>query len=127
METIEERLGLLIESQQLRERPAQTTRVVLGLVEERLGAPLGGDSAVMFVTHIALAFQRLEQGETIDAGLPEAMLAEVRSRTDDWQLAERIARITEQDLGARLPPGEIGYIAAHLAALSEEQHVGEAP
>jgi transcriptional regulatory protein LevR len=117
-ETVEERLSLLLESGQLSARAARVTRRLVDMIARRKGTPLAGEVAIMFVTHVALALERIAQGRGQDAGLPPRLLDEVKGRSKDWNFAVRLARVAEQELGAEFPDGEIGYIAAHLGALS---------
>jgi len=63
--------------------------------------------------------ERLRQGTPLEGGLPDDLMAEVRERVEDWNFAGELARQAAQELGVALPESELGYMAAHVSALSE--------
>src|SRR5574341_964915 len=117
-ETIQDRITLLLESEQISPITAQTTARLLEKVEIRFGRPLLDAAAIMFTTHIAIALERLLRGETLTEGLPQDLLEEVQARSEDWRFAQTLTEFVQAETGAALPESEIGYMAAHLGALS---------
>ena len=117
-ESVDDRIKLLLESNQIAPRVAQLTAQLAIEVESFLGKPLAGEVAIMFITHVALAIERLANGSPLTMELPPSLLDEVRDRTEDWQFAEMLGRQVEQAIGEPLNQNEIGYIAAHVGALS---------
>ena len=118
-ETVEARLQLLLGSNQISLQITTVTQSLARSVEDYLGAPLIGEAAMSFITHLALGLERLAQGSPLESALPDDLLAEVQERVDDWQFAKDLARQAEQELGVALPDSELGYMAAHISALSE--------
>lgn len=110
------RLRLLEESGQIGPAVAALTRQTIGRVEAEYGLVLDEENGSMFVTHLAVALERLRQGQAI-AAMPEAALAEVRGYGREWRFIERVAAEAASQMGVTVPEGEVGFLTAHLATL----------
>ena len=118
-ETVEIRLQLLLGSDQISPEVTTVTRRLSRSVENYLEVPLTGTVAMSFITHLALGLERLRQGTPVESALSDDLLEEVQERIEDWHFAQKLAGQVEQELGMALPENEIGYMAAHISALSE--------
>ncbi len=118
-ETVESRLHLLQDSNQISPEITTATRRLADSVEAYLEVSLSGSVAMSFITHLALGLERLLNGAPLENALPDDLLAEARDRPDDWAFTQRLARQVEQELGVALPESELGYLAIHISTLSE--------
>ncbi|MEW5323113.1 transcription antiterminator [Geobacillus thermoleovorans] len=92
-------------------------------IQQRVGAPLDEHIHVALTDHIAFTLKRLEQG--LDVKNP--FLAETKSLYPlEYEIANEVARMIEQKLGASLPEGETGFIALHIHSAISKQSVSEA-
>ncbi|MEW8979180.1 MAG: PRD domain-containing protein [Symbiobacterium sp.] len=115
--SLELRLQLLEESGQIGPEVADLTRHVIRKVEERYGVALTEENGAMFVTHLAVALERLRTGQAIDVMLAEG-LAEVKAYPREWAfVSEVVAGEAGRRLGVKMPEGEIGFLTAHLITL----------
>ncbi|MDB4896357.1 MAG: putative transcriptional antiterminator [Firmicutes bacterium] len=114
--SLEPRLQLLAESGQISPLVAELTREVMRKVEAAYHIELTEENGAMFVTHLAVALERLRTGQAISE-MPEAALAEVKAYTREWQFMSEVARETAERLHVQVPEGEVGFLTAHLATL----------
>lgn len=93
---------------------AACLRQLEGLVrgcEEMLPAPFSDDAFVGLVVHLAIALDRIVQGEDIE--MAEETLAHLKTHREyaiALQLAEAIKQVFDLDISG----GEVGYITMHL-------------
>lgn len=112
-----ERFSLLLESDQLQ---LPVLNVVLKLIEEvekDLALELTEDNAEMFVTHLAMALQRIADGKPVKEA-PPALLNEARGLTEYWQQAGNLTQLAGDALGQEIEENERGYLTLHLAKLA---------
>lgn len=114
--SLELRLQLLEESGQISPAIAELTREVMRRIEAAYQLELTEANGAMFVTHLAVALERLRTGQAISE-MPEAALAEVKGYTREWQFVTEITREAADRLKVQVPEGEVGFLTAHLAAL----------
>ncbi len=115
----DERFDLLRESDQAGDQAIALTRQVAQAVERDFRLALNEDNGGMFVTHVAIAVQRLIDGVALDTP-PAVVLAEARALSGEWAYAEKLAASLTTALGKTVPEGEIGYLTLHLARLKQE-------
>lgn len=116
MSSLDFRLRLLEDSGTISPQVAAWTRRVMARVEAEYGLTLTEENGAMFVTHLAVALERLRAGEAIER-MPSQALVEVRGYSREWHFMQRVAEEAASDLGVAVPEGEIGFLTAHLAAL----------
>lgn len=116
MSSLDFRLRLLEDSRTISPEVAQWTRRAMARVEAEYGLILTEENGAMFVTHLAVALERLRAGEAIER-MPSEALAEVRGYSREWHFMQRVAEEAASDLGVAVPEGEVGFLTAHLAAL----------
>ncbi|MGO0061889.1 BglG family transcription antiterminator [Brevibacillus fluminis] len=106
IDSVSERLLGLIDKDKL-------IRVELALkhIGEDLHYPLADSAYLGLVTHLALAVERVEKGESIL--FDEQTLAELEG-TPEYEAAENIIDRLQQMFGLEMPKAEIGYITMHL-------------
>lgn len=115
--SLELRLRLLEESGQIGPEVAELTRFVLERVQERYGVVLTEQNGAMFITHLAVALERLRSGQAIDCMLADG-LAEVKAYPEEWAFVSQVVgEEAGQRLGVAVPEGEIGFLTAHLITL----------
>jgi mannitol operon transcriptional antiterminator len=121
-------LSLIKES--IQKRSAETintvTEKLLGLVDQKtlltiekqieeiqdeLPFTIADSSFVALVVHLALAVERIIQGESINF---DPQYLETIRRTKEYETAEKIARSLEHAFHINIPNEEIGYITMHL-------------
>src|SRR5690625_1596139 len=70
------------------------------------------DSAYIgLIVHLALAIERLEQGDTIQFDV--AQLQQIQE-TNEYAIARKMTKSLEKALQMEIPVDEIGYITMHL-------------
>lgn len=110
------RLKLLEDSETISPSVAGLTRWVMSRVEDEYHLTLTEENGAMFVTHLAVALERLRVGEAIEQ-MPPAALEEVRGYEREWDFMQGVAQEAAARLGVSVPAGEVGYLTAHLATL----------
>ena len=114
-----QRFVLMLESGQVQPRVMDVVTNIMTQIEQDYGLSLNEDNAGMFVTHIALALQRLTDDEPLEE-VPSVVLDEARALTRQWNYAQQIAAEVAGMLDRPLPEGEIGYLTIHLERLVQE-------
>ena len=123
MSSLDFRLQLLKDSETISPEVAGLTRRLMARVEAEYGLTLTEENGSMFVTHLAVALERLRAGEAIEQMPPEA-LAEVRGHAREWAFMQQAAGEAASQLGVSVPEGEVGFLTAHLAALVHGEAAG---
>jgi transcriptional regulatory protein LevR len=114
--SLELRIQLLLGSGQISQEVAELTREVMRRVERVFGVTLTEENGAMFVTHLALALERLRKGQPVKSMPPEA-LAEVQTYTREWEFITAVTGEIGWRLGVPVPIEEAGFLTAHLATL----------
>ena len=116
--TLEDRLQLLRKSGQINDQVLEETKEVTRIIEEKYKIELTekreGDA--MFVTHVAIALQRLVDGEQINE-TSSFVMNEVKKYPEEFEFAKQIAKTVEGKLGVKVPEAEVAFIAAYLCIL----------
>ena len=113
------RFTLMLDSGQVQQRVVDMLTEIIQQIERDYSLLLNEDNAGMFVSHIALALQRLADDKPLEE-YPSVVLAEARTMAQQWAYAQKIAAYTAEALGKPLPEGEIGYLTIHLQRLVQE-------
>lgn len=125
MSSLDFRLQLLEDSQTISPEVAGLARRLMARVEAEYDLTLTEENGSMFVTHLAVALERLRAGEAIEQ-MPPAALAEVRGYRREWGFMQRVAEEAGTQLGVSVPEGEVGFLTVHLAALVRGETAGAA-
>ena len=114
-----ERLDMLEESGQLTTLARWLTENALARVAGELGVTLTEDNAAQFVTHLAIALNRLQRGEPVE---PSAVVSdEVREYPREQAVMRRVMNECEEVLDRHVPDAEVDYMTVHLCALVEDE------
>lgn len=113
--SLELRLTILHDAGQIgQETYRQIQDAIIWLAEKRMMA-LTEDNGAMFVTHMAVALERMRKGEAV-APLDESLLAEV-AKSEHFTDAQAIAAELEKLWAVNFSNSELGYIWLHLCTL----------
>jgi transcriptional regulatory protein LevR len=113
-----ERLDMLEESGQMTALARWLTENALARIAEELQVRLGEDNAAQFVTHLAIALNRLQRGEAV---APSALVTdEVAEHPHVREVMRRVMDECEEVLDREVPDAEVDYMAVHLCALIED-------
>jgi transcriptional regulatory protein LevR len=115
----DERFHLMLESGQMQPPVLEIVMRIIHQIEQDYNLTLDEDNAGVFVTHVALALQRLADDEALES-IPSLVLDEARTFTRQWAYAEKLAATVASALNKSLPEGEIGYLTIHLERLVQE-------
>lgn len=90
-------------------------------IKEDLSYELADDAYIALIIHLALAIERLKNGDEID--FDEVYLNKL-SQEDAYQTATTLLKQLEVKLEMQIPQAEVGYITMHLlgAKLSVDHH-----
>ena len=80
-------------------------------IKEELPFTIADSSYIALVVHLALAIERISQGESINF---EQRYLETIQTTKEYKTAEKIVRSLERAFRITIPKEEIGYITMHL-------------
>jgi transcriptional regulatory protein LevR len=112
-----ERLGMLEESGQITSLSRWLTENSLARIADELQLRLTEDNAAQFVTHLAIALNRLQRGEAI---APSATVSgEIADYGRERDVVRRVMDECEELLDRAVPDAEVDYMTVHLAALVE--------
>ncbi len=113
--TLENRLELLRKSGQISEQVLAETKEVKQIIEDKYKIKLTEKRRRdrMFVTHVALALQRLIKGNEIEKISPD-IIAEVKGYPEEFGFAKEIADKIERKLNVKVPESELAFVAAYL-------------
>lgn len=104
--TVTEKLLGLVDKKKLFVIEAQMEQM-----KAELPFTIADSSYIALVIHLALAIERIMQGEPINF---EAQYLETIQTTKEYKTAEKIARSLEAAFSVSIPKEEIGYITMHL-------------
>lgn len=120
--SIPERLDLLEKGGVISKQIRSATEAVLPQIEARLGRSLNTSTGQMFITHLAMALSRAQNGELLSE-LPKEVEAEISDEKEVIQFSRQILAGLEQQLGLKLSQAEVLLTAAYLAALKKEEEL----
>ncbi|WP_044894105.1 BglG family transcription antiterminator [Bacillus alveayuensis] len=106
MNTVTEKLLGLVDKKKL-----FTIEKQIEKMKAELPFMIADSSYVALVIHLALAIERIMQGEPINF---EAQYLETICATKEYETAEKIAKSLEEAFHITIPKEEIGYITMHL-------------
>jgi mannitol operon transcriptional antiterminator len=106
MNTVTEKLLGLVDKKKLFAIEKQIEKM-----KAELPFMIADSSYVALVIHLALAVERIMQGESINF---EAQYLETICATKEYETAEKIAKSLEEAFHITIPKEEIGYITMHL-------------
>lgn len=112
-----ERFTLLLQSNQIRQSTLQLVMKIIDQVEKDLAITLTEENADMFVSHLALALQRIADGQAIKQA-PTVLMTEAHSVPEYWQMAGRLIQIAEETLHTDIEASERAYLTLHLVKLA---------
>lgn len=81
--------------------------------EKKLHIKYTDSAYIGLIVHIALAIQRIQNGEKID--MEDDRLQKLMMRPE-FSIAEELADWIEEEFDIKIPKGEIGYITMHLSS-----------
>lgn len=114
--SFEERFQLLLESGQLTEPVLEVTQEIVYAIQNRYGITLTEENAGMFVTHIAMALQRIASGQPLET-VSDEVWEETRQCQDEWSFARELAALARKRLEIQVPESELAYMVLHLRVL----------
>lgn len=114
--SFEERFQFLLESGQLTEPVLEVTREIVAAIQNKYGITLTEENAGMFVTHIAMALQRIASGQPLETA-SEEVWEETRQCQDEWSFARELAALARKRLEIQVPESELAYMVLHLRVL----------
>lgn len=114
--SFEERFQLLLESGQLTERVVEVTREIVDAIQNRYGITLTEENAGMFVTHIAMALQRIASGQALET-VSDEVWEETRQCEEEWSFARELAALVRERMEIQVPESELAYMVLHLRVL----------
>ncbi|WP_079707935.1 BglG family transcription antiterminator [Paraliobacillus ryukyuensis] len=106
IDTISERLLGLVDQEKLKPIEKSIERV-----RESLPYEFADSSYIGLVVHLALAMERIQQGDAIR--FDRKYLAEIKN-TKEYKIAQQIITDLEGSFEMKIPVDEIGYITMHL-------------
>ena len=110
-----QRLDLLEASDQLSPETRHRVETLVGRIEAELGVELSEERGAMFVTHVAIAWEKLSRGTALPSA-PQNLIDEVAPYTRERSfLQEAFHEIAGP--GEQLPPDELAFWTVHLAAV----------
>lgn len=80
-------------------------------IEDTIGCQLADDSFVALVVHLAIALERISNGEKITI---EPELLGALKETDEYIIASGLINTISQAFSIEIPEAEIGYVTMHL-------------
>ncbi|SDN85158.1 BglG family transcription antiterminator [Alkalicoccus daliensis] len=80
-------------------------------INATLPIPIADSSYIALVVHLALAMERIQQGENVQ--MKETLLTQLR-QTSEFKLAGNLAAELTEIFSVDIPEAEIGYITMHL-------------
>jgi transcriptional regulatory protein LevR len=113
-----ERLDMLEESGQITALARWLTESSLARIADELSVALSEENAAQFVTHLAIALDRLQRGEPVEASA--VVTDEVAEFPRERAVMRRIMAECEKVLDREVPDAEVDYMTVHLCALVDE-------
>jgi hypothetical protein len=110
-----QRLNLLETSSQLAAETRRRVEVLIERTEAEFNIDLDEGNGSMFVTHVAIAWEKLRRGEVLPPA-PQSLLDEVAEYVRERDFLEN----TFDELSGaeeRIPAGELAFWTAHLVAV----------
>src|SRR4051812_26141840 len=108
-QNLAERLDLLHDTNQISDVIYSKVPLLLKRVEDEFGIKLDEENGGAFITHLCIALQRIEKGESIQE-TPEGLQFLAEKYPDLYSFAKTLLEIDEE--------GEILYITLYLCTLT---------
>ena len=120
---IQMRLQILEDSGEISFSVAQSVRAFIRQLESRYAFEVSEENGAMFVTHLAVALNRIQKGETIEE-IDPILLTEAEG-TRYWSALPGLLAELEAGAKVKIPQQERGYLALHLAVMLDKAKGGE--
>lgn len=116
------RLQILKDAGQLSEKNYQVIVKVIQMFGDDWNIGLSEENGAMFVTHLAVALERIERGEPVKP-LDESIAAELKAQACYADCNQALLRI-ETIFGRTISEAEKGYLLVHLCTLYAKEVQG---
>ncbi|WP_015295710.1 PRD domain-containing protein [Tepidanaerobacter acetatoxydans] len=85
----------------------------------QMGINVEDEKGNMFITHLAMSFQRIKDGNTVEA-LEDFIIDELQNNKN-YPKAQDFIDFIEKEGKIKLPESEKGYILLHICSLMEKE------
>lgn len=109
------RLQILKDAGQLSEENYRAITRVIEMLADDWNIGLTEENGAMFITHLAIAFERIGKGETVKP-VDECVLDELKGQSCFSYCRQALVSIANI-LGREIPEEEEGYVLIHLCTL----------
>jgi transcriptional regulatory protein LevR len=115
------RLQILCEAGQLREKNYEAILKVIELLNTRWGVVMTEENGAALITHLAIAFERMDKGEPV-VPIGDYIMQELTSQSCFNQGGKVLTAIAVI-YGREIPEYEAGYILIHLCTLFSKEEI----
>ncbi|HBE79363.1 MAG TPA: sugar transporter [Firmicutes bacterium] len=116
---LRKRIQLLVEGKVIFPEVGTMINRLISYFESKQPNLIRDEQFEMFITHLAMAVQRLTNGEELSRTIEDSIFAEVQAAVS-YDSAGQICSEMEQELGCNLPECEKRYILLHLCNLIQK-------
>lgn len=109
------RLRLLLDGLVISERSYKAMLKIIEMFDNKLGIKLTEEKGNSFITHLAVAYDRVEKNTTINP-LAESAYDEIR-KSSNYSRSQEILEIIEKEIEVYFPDSEKEYIILHLCTI----------
>ncbi|MBU5592601.1 PRD domain-containing protein [Clostridium sp. MSJ-4] len=109
------RLNILKEAGQIDEGIYKDIINIINMFKEKHNISLTEENASMLITHLAISFKRIKDGEIVNS-IEEMIYEEVRCN-ENYDKSEEIFKDIEKVIESSIPEEEKVFIMMHLCAL----------
>jgi transcriptional regulatory protein LevR len=113
------RLIILKDAKQIDEDIYTKLLNIISIFKRKLDIELTEENGAMFITHLAVALQRIKKGQPVNTP-EEDVFSEVRN-SQYFSKASLMAENIEKTVGIYIPEGEKKFLIIHVCALMEKE------
>lgn len=115
------RLQILKDADQISLENYDAIIKVIEIFERELNIKLTEENGAMFITHLAIAFERIKKGEMVE-DINDTIYEEIKN-SSRFTSSEKFLELLEKELNIEIPESEKTFIMMHLCALFERENI----
>ncbi|TDT61329.1 PRD domain-containing protein [Fonticella tunisiensis] len=115
------RLQILKDADQISLENYDAIIKVIEIFERELNIKLTEENGAMFITHLAIAFERIKKGEMVE-DINDTIYEEIKN-SSRFTSSEKFLELLEKELNIEIPESEKTFIMMHLCVLFESENI----
>lgn len=114
---LEFRLKILKDSNQISEDTYENVIKIISIIRQNYNIDISEENGGMFITHIAIALERIKINESVEANNIDEDIYEEILKNEHFEKCKAITNEIQEEININIPEGEERFIIMHLCTM----------